>query len=524
MLPFLFASRPSRWGLPVALLLTAGSPALADDPPFVPFPRPTTAWLKPRLEAVRAEHGLPAIGAAIVVRGRIVAQGVAGYRKEGSPEKATINDAFHLGSITKPMTAALTGVLVQQRRLRWDTTLQQVFPELVPSMQPAYPTVTIAQLLAHVSGMPYQPLTEGPDEFADITPLLVGRRYEYVRAAVLDPPAGTPGTKQAEVYGGGTIIVAAMAERLLDRSWEDLMRRNVFRPLKMSRAGFGAMSSSDIVDGPWEHIVEGGSVVPVPPPPGYESEPHAPAGRNVHCSIGDLARFLVAQLPHGRAGRRLFNARTLAVMHMPVGPDLPCPGWFQGYDYWGGGRAILGHNGSNGRNYACAYVAPGSNAAICVMTNIESGRGSVACEYLAHEIEAAIARRPRSGSQGAFKAARASNVFHGDPRYAAGAALDDRSETRWATDDGVQQAWLEVDLGQRTTFRRAMLSEAVEYGPRVEAFDLQWKEGSEWKTFARGAGIGDVLSRRFPPVTARYVRLNITQAAGPPTIREFQLF
>ena len=102
-------------------------------------------------------------------------------------------------------------------------------------------------------------------------------------------------------------------------------------------------------------------------------------------------------------------------------------------------------------------------------------------------------------------------------------AVDDDDATRWATDAATGQCWLEVDLGKPQTFDRAMIDECVDYGVRVKAFELQYQEGNDWKTFFKGTAIGRNHEVRFAPVTARHVRLNIDGASGP-TINEFQLF
>jgi alpha-L-fucosidase len=103
----------------------------------------------------------------------------------------------------------------------------------------------------------------------------------------------------------------------------------------------------------------------------------------------------------------------------------------------------------------------------------------------------------------------------------AGNAVDDDVFTRWTADAGTKQAWLEVDLGQPTTFNRARITEELD---RVQEFELQYKAGNEWTTFAQGTSIGSAYSSVFEPVTARYVRLNILKATEGPTIWEFQLF
>jgi len=126
-----------------------------------------------------------------------------------------------------------------------------------------------------------------------------------------------------------------------------------------------------------------------------------------------------------------------------------------------------------------------------------------------------------SSSLTAEKRARASNVFQKNAAHNASKAVDDDSATRWATDSGTQQAWLEVDLGKPITFNRTKIDEEYD---RVQEFELQCRDGNRWKTFARGTKLGHDYSKQFEPVTARYVRLNILKATDGPTICEFQLF
>jgi alpha-L-fucosidase len=122
------------------------------------------------------------------------------------------------------------------------------------------------------------------------------------------------------------------------------------------------------------------------------------------------------------------------------------------------------------------------------------------------------------------KKATASNVFQKNNHYGAAKAVDGDDHTRWATDGSTGPCWLEVDLGQPQTFDRAVIQECVDYGVRVKAFELQYKDGDEWKTFHSGKAIGRNLEVKFAPVTARHVRLNITEGQGGPTIFEFQIF
>src|SRR5690606_26888796 len=65
---------------------------------------------------------VPALAAAVVMNGKIVALGVSGVRKFGTDKAATIDDRFHLGSCAKSMTASVAAMLVREQKIDWTTT------------------------------------------------------------------------------------------------------------------------------------------------------------------------------------------------------------------------------------------------------------------------------------------------------------------------------------------------------------------------------------------------------------------
>jgi len=120
------------------------------------------------------------------------------------------------------------------------------------------------------------------------------------------------------------------------------------------------------------------------------------------------------------------------------------------------------------------------------------------------------------------KAAQASGFYQNNKEYDPAKAFDEDSSTRWAADIGQIAAWLEVDLGKETTVRRAVIDENG--WDRVRKFELQYKDGENWKTFHAGSTIGKNKEITFEPVSGRYFRLNILESSDIPTIWEFQLF
>ncbi|MCX7045325.1 MAG: alpha-L-fucosidase [Candidatus Sumerlaeota bacterium] len=128
------------------------------------------------------------------------------------------------------------------------------------------------------------------------------------------------------------------------------------------------------------------------------------------------------------------------------------------------------------------------------------------------------------GSLSEGKKAAASMVYQNNENFGADKAIDGNGGSRWATDSGTEKAWLEVDLGAPTEFNRVKISECVQFGQRIESFELQYKDGVAWKTIFKGDKIGANFEKKFDPVKAQSVRLNILQASDGPTVNEFQVF
>ncbi len=120
--------------------------------------------------------------------------------------------------------------------------------------------------------------------------------------------------------------------------------------------------------------------------------------------------------------------------------------------------------------------------------------------------------------------ASASNVFQGnDAEYGPQQAFDHDGNTRWATDSGTKQAWIAADLGKPGTIGSVRIQEAAPYAGRVTKFEFQYRDGGEWITIFSGTQIGAKFQKKFEPLTAKEIRLNILDATEGPTISEIEL-
>ena len=77
------------------------------------------------LEPIREKHDLPALAAAVVRGEKTVAVGAVGVRKFRVKKPVTSDDAFHIGSCTKSMTATLIAMLVEDGKLSWEKTVAE---------------------------------------------------------------------------------------------------------------------------------------------------------------------------------------------------------------------------------------------------------------------------------------------------------------------------------------------------------------------------------------------------------------
>src|SRR5262249_54178172 len=87
----------------------------------------TTEELRSMLEKARGKHNVPALAAAISREGDKPRAAVVGVRKRGTDILVAVDDQWHIGSNTKPITALLIALLIDLGLLDWDTPLAEIF-------------------------------------------------------------------------------------------------------------------------------------------------------------------------------------------------------------------------------------------------------------------------------------------------------------------------------------------------------------------------------------------------------------
>jgi CubicO group peptidase (beta-lactamase class C family) len=345
--------------------------------------------IQSRVESIRAKHDVPALGGIIVTRQGVEAIAVDGVRKHGNSAKVTELDRWHLGSCTKAMTATLVGILAQRGQVAWNTSISEAFPGWASTMNAGYRDMTFFELCGHRAGVPNE-LTDAEYQiYNDANRSVVQRRRDTVYKVLHRSPISTPGTTYA--YSNiGYVIVGAMLEELMGRSWEQLMQAELFSPLGMTSAGFGPPGSTSFLNAPWGHQDTATGRT------SYHHDntaAHGPAG-TVHASLRDWAKFIRLHLT-GSQGNVTLHPWTLTRLHteLPPPPDDPKRygwGWGMSNPSSGGlSGLVLDHNGTNTMWFAVATIYQDMGFAVLTVSNIggkEFGPGNSACYELRGEL------------------------------------------------------------------------------------------------------------------------------------------
>jgi CubicO group peptidase (beta-lactamase class C family) len=493
---------------------------------------------------------LPSLGGGFVLDGELKYSGIRGVRKRGNASAAQITDRYQLGSITKPITGYLIAVLKKQGKLDWSTTLGQIWPDyftalpaklahLAPADRDAwvarYRATTVADLMTHTSGFDYQPTTETNAKLAvassTVNAQLPAKRRIYTQLALLDRPwqgwtsmKGAPPAK----YSGGCIVVAAMAEQVTGRTWEQLLAEQVFGPSGVTQFALANASSKTSVTDLWQHSVNasGTIVAKAIPEETQISYTHGPAGA-VSMSIGHWGKWATTLLKTS-SDAHMSTAILDEYFGLPDA-DYNCTrgGWF-------GADGIYGHDGCNMWNYASMGVDRNKKRAVLSATNIYCDEAPGAVAALRGEMEGVADAWPamehlHEALSLNEVSCTANSVWDNTGNSHPTLMADVWFRTRWAS-------------GSRTPTVTATLQDAgwlkglaicQMYGPRIGQFELEIHSGDAGSAplLLSGAVLNALTVREglvikvlfHAPLRTKKVVMRIKSSTAEPTITKLMV-
>ena len=233
------------------------------------------------------------LAVAVVSGDEVLLLKTYGVREIGGAEPVTAETIFRLASVSKGFASGLAGRAVEEGKFAWSTPVSAFAPKF--SLRGgAENTVTIEHLLSHRVGLPpnaYDNLLEsGMDvdailpRFRSVAPICrVGACYAYQNIS----------------YN----LVSNVLESVYGETYPDLVRRQIFQPLGMTTASFGAEGLSTTGNWARPHVRDRIKGIPAAWEPWRIAEIddayyRTPAAGGVNASIADMALWLSAQLGH----------------------------------------------------------------------------------------------------------------------------------------------------------------------------------------------------------------------------------
>ena len=254
-------------------------------------------------QALVANGRIPGLAMAIVKDGRILSARGYGVTDARNPQPVDAHTVFRLASLSKSFAGTVTGMLVNDGMLRWDSHLTDYVPEFRLSRPDAAQQVTVADLLSHRVGLTHNAFDrdlEGNADYRSLTMKLAG-------APMTCAPGQWYAYQNVAFSLIGDVVFAATGQ-----FYSEEVARRIFKPLGMHDASYGLEGIEASARWARPHVRGGGGWVPLMPKPNYYRV--APAA-GVNASISDMAQWLLAQTGHRPD---VLPAPLLATLHAPL--------------------------------------------------------------------------------------------------------------------------------------------------------------------------------------------------------------
>ncbi|MBB6184210.1 serine hydrolase domain-containing protein [Oleiagrimonas soli] len=253
--------------------------------------RVTAAQLRASLEAydgwlieLKQHDDIAGLATAVIADGHVAYERTLGYADVQAGTRVTPNTVFRIASLSKAFASALTGLLVDNGSLAWNTRLTDVLPFFDLSDSGATQQATVADILGQRLGLPRN--TYDLQLEANIPYPQLARELDQVN---LRCQVGTCYSYQNVAF---SLIGDVIHARTGDFYGHEVERR-LFLPLGMSTATYGlqGLENSASWARPHRHTRAGWRAF-TPRETYYRVAPAA----GVNASLRDMEQWLIAQM------------------------------------------------------------------------------------------------------------------------------------------------------------------------------------------------------------------------------------
>jgi len=244
----------------------------------------------------------PGIAVLVRTQGQTIFERGYGIRDLRTKAKIDARSNFRLASFTKQFTAMAIMLLVHDRKLRYDQTLAELFPDF-----PAYgKSITVRNLLNHTSGLSdyedsmdavekrKEPLWSAEKQIRDEEVLKLLKQEEHGRFA--------PGTSWS-YSNSGYVVLGIIVARVSGKSYGEFLRQRIFAPLKMNHTLVYQKRKNEVVNRAFGHTRENTSFTETD-----QSSTSATLGDGgIYSNLEDLAKWDDALRNHTLLGEKEFR-------------------------------------------------------------------------------------------------------------------------------------------------------------------------------------------------------------------------
>ena len=317
---------------------------------------------------------VPGMAVAVVKDGKVIHSKGYGIRSIKTNQPVDENTLFGVASNTKAFTSAALGILVDEKKLKWDDRVIDYIPEF--TMYDPYVTreFTIRDLLTHRSGLGLGAgdLMIWPEDSRTLKEIIHNLRY-------LKPVSSF---RSKYDYDNLMYLVAGeIVARVSGISYEDFIEKRIMQPLgmTMSSASFVRIKNNPNVIDP--HVPIDGKLVVAERSDWTVSD----AAGGIYTNIKDMSKWIIMHMNDGMygSGQRLLSTDVHNEMWSPVTTQkLSSPGdyntHFSAYGLgWGlsdvKGYLRVSHTGSLMGMVTIVTLIPELKLGILVFTNQQSG-------------------------------------------------------------------------------------------------------------------------------------------------------
>ena len=241
------------------------------------------------MEKILSDWNAPGIGVGIVYKDKLIFSKGYGYRDYDKKLPITANTLFQIASNTKLFTATAVGFLVDEGKLEWDKPVRNFVPSIKFYNDELNNTVTMRDMLSHRTGISRHDLIWYKSDFT--------RKDLFEKLKYLEP---SQPLRQGYIYNNLMYIASGyIVELLTQKTWEDFVKENIFKPLGMNSTVFSIkdMLKQNDYFVPYDEKRDTTILYQIP----YYEDAAAvgPAGAIIS-NINDLSKWLITQMNSGK--------------------------------------------------------------------------------------------------------------------------------------------------------------------------------------------------------------------------------